>query len=361
MRASTPPTCATSAVPACCCATVASSSRRSRRARHAGSPSPSTCCPTSRATTPRSRSRSPTSRCASSPPRSCASRSRPKTVDTHRRPRPAPCWSRTARHLMAAPDAKARADRHGHRRQRGLFPAEATSATSCASASATGRPGWIAVASTWSPARPAAARSCFDKSRMPPRLTVDYGHALVTRTRTLKLTRQGHRRRAHSRPLHLRGRRKVFYQANRGDTKSLEFATEVPLEPGINYVSVFARENQDVVTRETFVVRRDGEDGSLLETPEHDTDACDEFEADEDVSLEPTGAAAPRSVRSRQGRAGAPRNRRRLARRTPHRPVWPAGLLVTLQEITAGVASGIRRACAGPLRPGPPRGGDRTG
>ena len=37
----------------------------------------------------------------------------------------------------------------------------------------------------------------------------------------------------------------------------------------------FARENQDVVTRETFVVRRDGPDGSLLETPDHELDEWD--------------------------------------------------------------------------------------
>jgi hypothetical protein len=34
-------------------------------------------------------------------------------------------------------------------------------------------------------------------------------------------------------------------------------------------------------SRFTFVVRRDGEDGSLLETPQHDTGAWDELAADE--------------------------------------------------------------------------------
>ncbi|HTU60902.1 MAG TPA: hypothetical protein VMF89_20760, partial [Polyangiales bacterium] len=70
-------------------------------------------------------------------------------------------------------------------------------------------------------------------------------------------------------------------QANPTDQKTLAFSAEVPLEPGINYVNVFARENQDVVTRFTFVVRRDGEDGSLLETPQHDTGAWDELGSDE--------------------------------------------------------------------------------
>jgi hypothetical protein len=78
------------------------------------------------------------------------------------------------------------------------------------------------------------------------------------------------------------GARKVYYKSNPGDdVQSLAFSAEVPLDPGINYVSVFARENQDVVTRQTFVVRRDAEDGSLLETPEHDTEAFDEFASGE--------------------------------------------------------------------------------
>jgi dsDNA-binding SOS-regulon protein len=46
-------------------------------------------------------------------------------------------------------------------------------------------------------------------------------------------------------------------------------------------VSVFARENQDVVTRDTFVVRRDGEQGELLKTPEHEADSWDGM-SDED-------------------------------------------------------------------------------
>jgi carboxyl-terminal processing protease len=113
---------------------------------------------------------------------------------------------------------------------------------------------------------------------MPPRLTVDYAHTLVTRTRTLKLTGKATDD-ARIRDLYIFvGAKKVFYQANRGDTKVLDFTADVPLEPGINYVSVFARENQDVVTRDTFVVRRDGEGGELLKTPDHDSEEADEFE-----------------------------------------------------------------------------------
>jgi hypothetical protein len=45
---------------------------------------------------------------------------------------------------------------------------------------------------------------------------------------------------------------------------------------------VFARENQDVVTRDTFVVRRDGENGELLKTPNHDSDEWDEFSGEDE-------------------------------------------------------------------------------
>lgn len=143
-----------------------------------------------------------------------------------------------------------------------------------------GRPGWVAKEDLLASGA-GSGKVSFDKSRMPPRLHVDHGNALVTRSRSLKLTGKATDD-ARIRDVYIFvGARKVFYQANTGDAKSLGFTAEAPLEPGINYVNVFARENQDVVTRFTFVVRRDGEDGSLLETPDHDTGAWDELAADE--------------------------------------------------------------------------------
>jgi carboxyl-terminal processing protease len=137
-----------------------------------------------------------------------------------------------------------------------------------------GRPGWVANKFLGSGA--ATGKLSFDKSRMPPRLKVDYGQALVTRDRSLKVNGKASDD-ARIRDLYIFvGTRKVFYQANGGTEKALSFAAQVPLEPGINYVSVFARENQDVVTRETFVVRRDGPDGALLETPDHEMDEWDD-------------------------------------------------------------------------------------
>ena len=68
--------------------------------------------------------------------------------------------------------------------------------------------------------------------------------------------------------------RKIFYESNRNgkDPKSMSFAADVPLRPGINVVSVIARETPDTVGHKTFIIRRDGPDGALLPTPKTDDD-----------------------------------------------------------------------------------------
>ena len=52
--------------------------------------------------------------------------------------------------------------------------------------------------------------------------------------------------------------RKVFYTSNRSTThpKELRFSTNVPLWPGANYVSIHARENEDVQAKEMVVIFR---------------------------------------------------------------------------------------------------------
>jgi carboxyl-terminal processing protease len=73
------------------------------------------------------------------------------------------------------------------------------------------------------------------------------------------------------------GARKVYYRSNRtgADTKKASFEMELPLRPGVNYVSVWARETSDSVQRRVFVVRRDGAGGELLETPKGDDELYD--------------------------------------------------------------------------------------
>ena len=56
------------------------------------------------------------------------------------------------------------------------------------------------------------------------------------------------------------GARKVFYRSNRNgtDPKKMAFDADLPLRPGVNVVTVVARENPDTTTRRTYIVRRDG-------------------------------------------------------------------------------------------------------
>jgi carboxyl-terminal processing protease len=70
------------------------------------------------------------------------------------------------------------------------------------------------------------------------------------------------------------GNRKVFYHSNRNgaDAKRMPFDLSVPLRPGVNVVTVVARENVDTVGRKTFIVRRDGPNGEILQTPKTEED-----------------------------------------------------------------------------------------
>jgi carboxyl-terminal processing protease len=69
------------------------------------------------------------------------------------------------------------------------------------------------------------------------------------------------------------GPRKVFYQSNRkgADPRKMTFAFDADLQPGMNVITVVARENEDTATRHTMVVRRDGPNGETLPTPKAET------------------------------------------------------------------------------------------
>lgn len=68
------------------------------------------------------------------------------------------------------------------------------------------------------------------------------------------------------------GPRKVFYQSNKNatDPRTLKFSFDAELEPGINVITVVARENEDAAQRRTMIVRRDGPNGEPLPTPKGD-------------------------------------------------------------------------------------------
>jgi carboxyl-terminal processing protease len=63
------------------------------------------------------------------------------------------------------------------------------------------------------------------------------------------------------------GSRKIHYQANASKAKTQSFEFEIPLRPGVNVVTVFARESAEATTRRTLVIRRDSESGALMKTP----------------------------------------------------------------------------------------------
>jgi carboxyl-terminal processing protease len=73
------------------------------------------------------------------------------------------------------------------------------------------------------------------------------------------------------------GPRKVFYKTNRdgADPKRMAFDTMVPLRPGMNVITVVARENQDTTTRRVFIVRKDGPNGETLATPKTDDELAE--------------------------------------------------------------------------------------
>ena len=68
------------------------------------------------------------------------------------------------------------------------------------------------------------------------------------------------------------GSRKLYYKSNRdgADPKKASFEFDAPLRPGVNLITVVARENTDTISRRTIVVRKDGADGAILKTPKTD-------------------------------------------------------------------------------------------
>jgi carboxyl-terminal processing protease len=70
------------------------------------------------------------------------------------------------------------------------------------------------------------------------------------------------------------GSKKVFYRSNRNgsDPKKMPFEATIPLRPGVNVVTVVARENPDTVGRRTVIIRKDGPNGEILQTPKTEED-----------------------------------------------------------------------------------------
>jgi carboxyl-terminal processing protease len=73
------------------------------------------------------------------------------------------------------------------------------------------------------------------------------------------------------------GSRKLYYRSNRdgADPKKATVEFDAPLRPGVNMITVVARETPDTTTRRVLVVRKDGADGSVLKTPKMDDPVSD--------------------------------------------------------------------------------------
>lgn len=138
---------------------------------------------------------------------------------------------------------------------------------------------WVAD-SELSPGAGRGGQVSFALRQRAPAIELASAPDLVTRSNTIDLrgaARDDHR----VRDLYIfSGARKVFYLSNgHGDHPGeTPFHAEVPLTPGINYVTIFARESDDVVSRRLLVIRRDGPDGALLETPRYDEDVFGSFD-----------------------------------------------------------------------------------
>lgn len=102
----------------------------------------------------------------------------------------------------------------------------------------------------------------------PPKLEVSTS-AMTTRSDTVRVHGKASAKGALLDAYAFVRSRKVFYRSNgNGANKdTMEFSFDAPLRPGVNVITVVARETPETVTRRTLVVRRDGADGSLVRTP----------------------------------------------------------------------------------------------
>jgi carboxyl-terminal processing protease len=79
------------------------------------------------------------------------------------------------------------------------------------------------------------------------------------------------------------GSRKLYYKSNRdgADPKKATIDFDAPLRPGVNIITVVARETPDTTSRRVLVVRKDAPDGAILKTPKSD-DPLSDGVADDD-------------------------------------------------------------------------------
>jgi carboxyl-terminal processing protease len=133
-----------------------------------------------------------------------------------------------------------------------------------------GRPGWVAASATEAAQGKVASAPpiAWATPNASPRISVEGPEGFVTRGETIQLRGQAtDQQRVRDLYITTSGH-KVFYESNESSSTpdSLSFDAEIPVHPGMNTIMVVAREDSGSVTRHYFVLRRDAEDGSLMET-----------------------------------------------------------------------------------------------
>jgi carboxyl-terminal processing protease len=140
------------------------------------------------------------------------------------------------------------------------------------------RPGWVHRA-TGAPARPGARGAvAWMLHNSPPVIDADAGANLAVRGTTIHVNGTATDQSRVLDTYIFVGSRKVFYLSNRNgaNPREVHFAADLPLRPGANLVTVVAREDDDTLSRHTYVIRRDGPAGQLLETPHAGTAESEE-------------------------------------------------------------------------------------
>jgi len=136
-----------------------------------------------------------------------------------------------------------------------------------------GQPGWVASRDARRANGTPTPHLDMPLSERPPRVDLATANLLITREGSIHITgRAGDDVRV--RDVYVfAGSRKVFYRAAaNANVRELPIDATIPLHNGMNIITIVARESATSVTTRALVIRRDGTNGELLETPRHEDD-----------------------------------------------------------------------------------------
>ncbi len=134
-----------------------------------------------------------------------------------------------------------------------------------------GQPAWVSASDIAQGETSAAADVEYTFAHTPPIISITSEQSLVATRDSIELSGSLYDEQGLRDMYIFVGARKVYYKAlnQPGNKESTPWSATVPLEPGVNYITLVARETAEVMTKKVLVVRRDGPDGELLETTKH--------------------------------------------------------------------------------------------